>query len=447
MKIDAHYFRALLSELIDTDPLCCRAVLSLCRIEFTPTVETLCVSLGQRSILRVNLEFVERNCATEEQVKALILHEFLHVLLGHTTRFKSMTPALNVALDAVINAIIHRTLKAPYSSMMSRYYGESRGLLRLLRPLTDAERHTRSDFYQRRNELTAAEREEHYFLNLHESIYSGVLVSDDILEIARQLQSDLLDELLREGVVLLGGHAGGGTGQDDLDPDVAARVRQALAPLKGEGIWRDPDRMKPSLLKPVPRQESVPVAWRAATLPILRRLILPDPKARRHLSTPVPFSLPVLHQADRRGCLRSLWNPIIPEFSWDGLRQQAGGSVQIYLDVSGSMNAELRLLVSLLAEFIPWIRTPLWAFSTVVSPARIVQGTLQTHSTGGTALACVFEHLGKTRPVKVLIITDGFVEQDAVASFPCRIEALIPHKGTPDVLQKYGIPVQQLPPL
>jgi hypothetical protein len=447
MKIDSQYFRALLSELIDTDPLCCRAVLSICRIEFTPTVATLCVSLGQPSVLRVNLEFVTRNCETEEHVKALILHEFLHVLLGHTTRFKSMTPAINVALDAVINAIIHRTLSEPYSSMMGRYYGKSRGLLRLLRPMTIAEQKTYCDFYKRRKELTAVEREEFFFLELHSSIYSGRLVSDDILEIARQLQSDTLGELLKQGLVLLGGHSERGQSLDDLDPDVAARVRHALAPLKGEEIWRDPDRMKPPMLKPVPRQKRVPAAWRAATLPILRRLILPDPKARRHFSTPAPFSLPVLQQADRRGCLRSLWNPIIPEISWNGTRPHAAGSVQIYLDVSGSMNAELRLLVSLLAEFIPWIRTPLWAFSTVVSPARIVQGALQTHSTGGTALACVFEHLGKTRPVKALLITDGFVEQDAVASFPCQIEALIPHNGTPDVLQKYGFPVHQLPPL
>jgi hypothetical protein len=445
MKIDETHFRSLLSELIDENPLCCRAVLSICRVEFTTSVETLCVSLGKRSILRVNLDFVSAHCGTEAHVKALITHEFLHVLLGHTTRFKSMSPALNIALDAVINSIIHRTLGEPYSSMMGGYYANAKGLLRLLRPATQEESSALRELLKRKASLGGPEREELQLLTLHQSVYSGQLVSDDLIDVARQMRSAEIDELLKAGKLLLGGHGEGQGCLDDLEPDVAGRVRQALGSIPGKGIWRDTRKLKPQVLKTIPKQRRVPPAWRAATQPLLRRLILPDPKARRHLESPASFMLPVLHPADRRGCLRTIWNPILPEISWEGSRPAASGTVQIYLDVSGSMNAELQLLVLLLAEFGAWIRKPLWAFSTIVVPATIIRGELQTNSTGGTALSVVLDHIRQTRPKKALVITDGFVESpDGPTIKSCSIEALIPASGTPDVLKEYGIPVSAL---
>jgi hypothetical protein len=274
------------------------------------------------------------------------------------------------------------------------------------------------------------------------------MVSDDLLDVARQLRSNEIDELLKNGPVLLGGHGEGGDCIDDLEPDVAERVRQALAGISGGGIWRDAAKLKPQALQTPEKQMGVPAAWRETTMPVLRRLILPDPKARRHAQEPSRFTLPVLHSADRRGCLRSIWNPILPEISWEGSRPSQSGSVQIYLDVSGSMNAELQLLVLLLAEFGAWIRRPLWAFSTIVVPATIVRGRLQTNTTGGTALSVVLEHIRKTRPKKALVITDGFVERpDGFTIKSCNIEALIPATGTPDVLKEYGIPVNTLAPV
>lgn len=447
MTIDQHYFRSLLHEAIDENHLCCRAVLSLCHVEFTSAVETLCVSLGKPSILRVNLDFISAHCETEEHVKALIVHEFLHVLLGHTTRFKRMSPALNIALDAVINAIIHRKLGDAYSSLMSRYYAEASGILRLLRPISD------EDFaliraIQDKTEHTQADRDARDFYLLQEAVYSGQMVSDDLLDVARQIQSNEIEQLLKNGPVLLGGHGDRGNSLDDLEPDVAERVHQALAAIQGTGIWRDAKKLKPQALQTPAKQAVVPPAWRKATVAILQRLILPDAKARKHTSEPARFALPVLHAGDRRGYLRSIWNPILPEISWEGSRPSQSGSVQIYLDVSGSMNAELQLLVPLLAEFGTWIRKPLWAFSTIVVPATIVRGRLHTNSTGGTAISAVLEHIRQTRPKKALIITDGFVESpNGSVIGSCHIEALIPASGSPNRLKEYGIPVHTLTPV
>jgi len=127
MKIDESSFRSLLQETIDENPLACRAVLSLCRVEFTDSVETLAVTLGSPSILKVNLSFIREHCRSPHHVKAVLVHEFLHILMGHTLKFTTNTPALNIALDAVINASIHKHLGPCASELMSIYYKDAWG--------------------------------------------------------------------------------------------------------------------------------------------------------------------------------------------------------------------------------------------------------------------------------------------------------------------------------
>jgi predicted metal-dependent peptidase len=134
--MNARDFHSIYQELIEENPLAIRAVLKVLHVEFTDEVPTLAVTCEDRPRLLVNLGFVREHCRTEAHVKAVICHEFLHVLLRHTERFTTLTPAEHLALDAVINAIIHRTLGPDYSGMMSRYYAEARGIARLLRPPT-----------------------------------------------------------------------------------------------------------------------------------------------------------------------------------------------------------------------------------------------------------------------------------------------------------------------
>ncbi len=93
MLIDKSLLRAILCQLIDENPLACRAVLSICDIEFTESVDTLAVTLSKPVVLKVNLRFVQEHCHTEDQVKAVLVHEFLHILLRHTSEIKVMTPS------------------------------------------------------------------------------------------------------------------------------------------------------------------------------------------------------------------------------------------------------------------------------------------------------------------------------------------------------------------
>ena len=441
MQIDQDYFRSLLQETIDENPLACRAVLSLCRIDFTESVQTLAVSLGKPSVLHVNLGFLQRHCETEKHVKAVLIHEFLHILLGHTLKFKKMTPALNVALDAVINAVIHRRLGEEYSSMMAAYYREADGLLRLLRPPNSAEKAAVSGARWHQYACDS-------LLLLQDEVYAGKALADDVLSVANSMGGKIYEVFLAGRPSLLGDHDRDPSELEKLDPADEQKLKQALVVLDAKGIFSDQDATKPQILSRAPLQKSVPALWRAKTSPVLRRLIVPDPRSRLTLPQTRTHLAPVLNASDRRGALRSLWSPLIPEIAWDTVHPQPAGSVQVYLDVSGSMNSFLDALVALLAGFSSHIRKPLWAFSTQVHPARIVGGELQTSSTGGTMLGCVYRHIRQTRPRKALIVTDGFVDDSSASACPrdiCTIEAIIPHDGYDTILvNQHKIPTTRL---
>ena len=137
--MNATRFRAILAELIDENPFAIRAVLRILGVEFTTEVPTLAVTCEERPRLLVNLDFVTEHCRSDAEVKALLCHEFLHVLLRHTEARKPFTPARHLALDAVINAIIHRQHGPEYTALMSRYYADTPGLGKLLRPMNDRE--------------------------------------------------------------------------------------------------------------------------------------------------------------------------------------------------------------------------------------------------------------------------------------------------------------------
>jgi predicted metal-dependent peptidase len=114
MKITPLRIHALIAELIDDNPFACRALLQIVSTEFTTDVPTAAVTCGGEPRLLLNPEFLERHCQTEAHVKAVICHEFLHVLLRHTEgRGAASPPAEHLALDAVINAIIHRDAGRP----------------------------------------------------------------------------------------------------------------------------------------------------------------------------------------------------------------------------------------------------------------------------------------------------------------------------------------------
>ena len=140
-------FRDLLVELVDENPFAIRPMLKILGVEFTAAVPTLAVTCADRPRLLVNLDFLNAHCRTDDHVKAVICHEFLHVVLRHTEAKGPFTVERHLAFDAVINAIIHRQFGEAYSSMMAEYYKGAGGLTRFLRPMTRDELISLRDYH------------------------------------------------------------------------------------------------------------------------------------------------------------------------------------------------------------------------------------------------------------------------------------------------------------
>ena len=213
------------------------------------------------------------------------------------------------------------------------------------------------------------------------------------------------------------------------------------------GIWRNAGPGANAYEILVNPKQAALAEWKAKTLAVLRRHLEPAPGAPR---TPVPVSarLPVLSPSDRRAFLRSTWSPFLPEAEWAATATRPEGRAQVYLDVSGSMNAEMPLIVALLGHLSAWIRRPFWAFSTEVVPAVIERGTLKAGTSGGTSLQCVLEHVAKTRPACAVIVTDGYVEaipkRRVAALGHTRLHAIVTRDGNPSLLKAAGISYSQL---
>lgn len=428
-------FHHLLRELMDENPFAIRPFLKVVRVRFTGTVPTLGVTREAFPELLVNLSFVEAHCHNDAEVKAVILHEFLHILLRHTEGHGPLTHAEHLAMDAVINAIIHRQVGPTASSLMTHYYDKVVGVMRLLRaPGPD--------------EIPSGSANRSTLENAWKGLYEGLLVVDDIRELAESLAPRNNHQLIDlDG--LLGNHKDLGKA---IPAELQAVLQQAMRTMNGGGIWRSPNIRGIG----VAAFETLVVGdtrairtWEQTALKVLRDHLLPDKASRSTQQIPKTSLLPVLSPSDRRAFMQALWSPILPTARWDFLIEQPLGTAQIYLDVSGSMNAEMGLIIGLLNRLRRFIRMPFWAFSTKVSPARIEGGALKTDTTGGTSLPCVLEHITKTRPESAVIVTDGYIETIprslVLQTNHTRIHTLLTRDGSASELHRAGLSYTQLP--
>lgn len=401
-------FRNVFLELIEENPLAIRPVLKILGHRFTEEVPTLAVTLTDPPELLINPGFIGKHCKSEAQLKAALFHEFLHVLLGHTIRFKELSEVQNTALDAVINAIIYRQCGPDYSSLFAEYYADQTGIAKLLRPMSGAEQLDLDRRYNRERDRLEREGDLETLafgsfdvrtqLEIAwDALYKGTLVSDDVLELAETMATDG-GKPLSKGKSLIGNHDGVGA---PIEGALARAVEEAVRQMSGDGVWRAPDQFgvgaQPSYLnlvdlgKPIER-------WKSQTLRVLRAALVPDRVCSLVEYTERARSLPILSPRDRRVFLKTLWSPLIPQAQNALYELSRLGSASVYLDVSGSMGDEMPHVLSLLNRLRRYIKMPFWAFSNLVAPARIEAGRLVTTSTGGTSMTCVLEHLAKTKP-------------------------------------------------
>jgi hypothetical protein len=373
-------------------------LLQLLSIEISTNVPTAAVTLGERSALMINPDFVAERCRTDAHLSMLVMHELYHVLLGHTRLYRRATLADNWAFDCIINAQLCRL--HPQVEFTSFFSGcaAADGPWSLIGPppgWPEAPRYAAGALG-----------------DVHRRLY------DD----SGATTAELFALLDRVGVALidgeshlLGNHEEDAAGGDPLrgDPDLyleAARIvarwpmveRRSSTDDGGSAEWMR------SNLRP-----------HRAARSALRRLLMQaacgndsGPWVQRHIETATVTPLP--QSNDRRAQLQRLLGatPLL----WQGLAThqapQRQGQVAVYLDVSGSMAGWLPVLMEALIESAALVSWPLFGFSTqvhAVSRRDLRAGRFK--STGGTDIACVASHLCRNGIRRAVVITDGAVQR------------------------------------
>lgn len=427
----------IVRDLAGEDALACRALFEITHIEFTEKVQTMAVSLKNKPTLFINASFCNNHLETENDVKSVLLHEFLHVILGHTAKYKLNTPLLNIATDAIINAIIHRHYGNAYSNFFNRFYNQP-NIGQLLRP--DYELFDDQVFL---NNIM----EESQFEELHYDIYSGKLCADDLHDLLKYLTEHLNNKHVHD-IILLGNH----NDEEEISDENKELLTRILQRMNGNGIWREPqDAMKALSEARAERvQRDVLNRWRAAARPVIKKCLLTDNSLNKddyENETP----LPILRSGDTRAWAKFNYFSIIPISLYPKPVPRPKQKATVFLDVSGSMDEEINALITLLYQLKDYIKFPLYVFSDAVYPAVFKHNKIQFDSTGGTSIECVFTFIREHNIKKSLIVTDGYIETitaEMIADIDVKNHfMLLSQDGSTYRLEPWHFPIQKLPKL
>jgi len=442
------HVRAVLADLAEENVLACSGLLSVASVQFTTAAETLAVTLGESTPrLLINPHFVREHLRSETDLRAVLFHEFLHVLLGHTKFFTECSPLLNLALDAVINHFVQRELGVSHGQFFRRFYWPQKPdcPLWLLRP------HAPGDIGPMMPDGKRAPSRKRVALmdsiqQIRRKLASGEALADDILDLLRDGGIPA-----PQGICYLGNHS-----PQEVHPENRNRLDRTFQQLNGSGLFRREgltSHLKRCATEAEFTGHTPERRWKEITARMLRRLLTPHPMGLPRPDPSHPALLPIPSAGDRRAFLRSLWNPLIPEYQWASSRRQQGSRTRIYLDVSGSMNLELQALTGLLWNLRHFLHLPFHAFSDGVAPATFQNGRIVTTSSGGTCFNAVLSHILATSPGKALIITDGYVETPdhslvrQLRAARQSVHVLLSHRSSPELIAAAGFSHVTLPPL
>lgn len=373
-------------------------LLHLLAIEFTDSVPTAAVTVGARSRLLLNPEFIARHCRTDAHLAMLVMHELYHVLLGHTRLFRRPGLAANWAFDCIINAQLCRLYPNVIHTSFFSANAAPEGLWSLLGPPPGWP----SAPTYAPGPLGA----------VHRRLYDDAgITTAELFALLEGLGETLGEE---DAGRLLGNHATEAGQRDPLaaDPDLMSEVRRVVAE------WPMVERRGGADEGGATSGERVGLRRHAAARRAVRALLRAaafgsesGPRVSRPVETRAFSPLP--QAGDRRAQLQRLLGA--QPLWWQGQVEQQGrqpaGLVTVYLDVSGSMAPWLPVLLEALTQSSALVRWPLLGFSTEVHPvtrAELAAGRFR--STGGTHIACVARHLLDQRVARAVVLTDGDVQ-------------------------------------
>lgn len=456
---DAQVARVL--ELVGVHAHAPNALLTVSTIEWSDAIATACVECVDRPRLLLNPAFVAQWCHTPERLATLILHELLHIALGHTRLFPRPTMAHNIAFDAIINRTLLDAIEGtqvrhslvPFGYDVERYtdlftdlYSACKSPEFILRPPPGWP--VAPDWTASRK-MPAALREIHRELyDVTDRTHAARMWGEQSIPRYTQVTyADIIaalrecDELQDNDVRLLGAHGETAAERESIrgsrDRDAAELLASALEPLCGQlpgcgehlGLTHVNDTLRTPALEQALRT-------------LLRRAIKHSGAGGTRVSWR-QREVRVVHQMhDRRAACRvrtaKLLGAPMPML-FDGHiheRQREPQQVAIYVDVSGSMSRVLphlrRALMTLRREIDP----TLYWFSTVVVPAsgdELKRGNML--STGGTSICSVITHAAENLPAgsAAIVLTDGHIESvPAAASAALRVAQVALHLGVVD---------------
>lgn len=408
MRLAARLVGCVPAATIEMETLC-----RLAGVKVSSAVPTAAVECVHRPHLLINPDFAARHCQRDEHLFLLVMHELWHIILAHTRLQPRMTPAHNVAFDAIINAGLsrqynkpeyrgffealnppdqfpHLLLRPPEGWPSNPVYPEvgpagTRQILERLYPPPGAKA-VPMPFYDEILQLLRRYAEENgwvwpagepFLLGDHDNLNAeGKALADPLL-------GDLLRRIASKMPAQLGERGAGGARQEQAE-DVAAateRARRAFSQILQRCLGPRAGGQR--------RRARVPVSSITGTG------VLPNPRDR------------LASARQRLGLPGTIWNQAgmvrarVPE---------KPSKAHIYLDVSGSMAEVLPHVLGLVLPYVARGQAEVFQFSTFVEPlpfAQLRQGRLQT--TGGTDINCVLEHALAVEPSvhKVLLLTDG----------------------------------------
>jgi hypothetical protein len=388
------------------------ALLRLMDIVETDEVTTAAVECKIQPRLLINATFVKKYADTPEKLLMLVMHELHHVLLGHTTLFKTVTPTDNFVFDCVINALISRMFpQIDYLEFLTKFYSDKKFPECLLRPPAGWNGHTIKKLPEAIQILKWNYRIE--VGEIYRSLYSETGVSYKEVH-------DILPKLLNGGdilgIPLLGGHKKEGAIKGDFEsrsPVLFETVRSIV-----EEWPQPPDPIHGRSLADILEQETVTARSANGNRAILRNLfrkiaakklagrIRQMDEANLDIPTPVPVF-------DRRSVvLRSLGvEPLFYNGSISHRRRKPSSDrVHVYVDVSGSMDGIKDAVYGAVIDCREWVHPTVHLFSSVISD--ITHGDLKkgiVRTTGGTDIICVANHIKSNHVRRACIITDGWV--------------------------------------
>ncbi|MEX0767207.1 MAG: hypothetical protein WD029_01895 [Microthrixaceae bacterium] len=397
-------------------------LIGLTEISETTEVATAAITAGLFPRLLINPHFVEQYCKTDEHLFLLTMHELWHVLRGHTRLYSTLTQAHNIAFDAIINAGLARQFPGPaYRGFFEVINSTEQFPSRLLCPPQGWPHNPDySGAGPARTESVLRRLYPPFEVKVIEPTYNELL---DLLggsakeDQAAEQHAELPEESAWDPVVLLGDHSSDSINDSrisdgplgDLLQDVAERWPTSSLGTADLGGNKKPvslteqksNKSDISVIESVLRRACRPAAGGHR----LERIVT----ERSLVTSPLPAARDRQRLARSRLGVRSvLWNNEVEH------RRQSSewpATAKVYLDVSGSMNNLLPLLIGPITKFVASGFATASQFSTIVLPlslAELQSGQLTT--TGGTDMNCVFEDALLNPFLRsIVVLTDGYI--------------------------------------